>query len=469
MDKLKENVKASIHQVKNSPYFDKHPVLPKETLNETDYEFMNSLSAAVLQMRPNKLHWVLISFLVTISIFLIWANFAEVDEISRGNGVVVPSGQNQILQNLEGGIISEILIKEGDYIEKDQVLVRINNEKSTSAVASSALKALFLRAQIQRLNAELARQPFNIENKDGLEEVNEFYQNELELYQTNLRQLDSRIQILKEQLKQKQNEIEDAKQSIVHLKYSLEMITKEVEMTKPMVERGIRSQVDFLKLQREENDAKQRLQSATMSIPKLNSELSEINKKINEANEIFDSKTRETLNETISHLKELEASSSAAQDQVSRTTIRAPQNGIVQKLHINTIGGAVKPAQDLVEIVPTDSKPLVEVKIKPSDIAFIYIGQKAMLKFSAYDFSIYGGVEGQVVNISPDTITEKDDKTFYIVRIETDQNYLGSSSKPMNIIPGMTASVDIITGKKSILDYILKPILKTKQYTFTER
>lgn len=464
IDKLQE----LFYKIKKSPFFDKTPELPKTPLNERDYEFMNSLSAAVVQMRPNKLHWIIVIFTATVFLFIIWASFAKVDEIARGSGKVVPSGQNQIIQNLEGGIVSEILVKEGDFVEKDQVLIQISNEKSSSTAASHSLKILSLQAQIMRLEAELSHDSFKYPISE-IAEMNIFLENEKQLFETNQKQLKSKIQILKEQLSQKKNDLEDAKQTIEHLKFSVNAIAKEVEMTKPMVERGIRSQVDFLKLQREESDSKQKLSSALLAVPKLQSEISEIEKRIDEAYETYDAEIRAKLNETIASFKELEATSSAYEDQVSRTTVKAPSNGIVQKLHVNTIGGSIKPAQDLIELVPTDYKLLVEVKILPSDIAFIYQGQKAIIKFSAYDFSIYGGLEGHVVNISPDTITEKDEKTFYLVRIETDKNYIGTKEKPMKIIPGMVADVDIITGKKSILDYILKPILKTKQYTFSER
>lgn len=461
-------IKELFKEIKKSPFFDKTPELPKTPLNEHDYEFMNSLSAAVVQMRPNKLHWIIVIFTVTVFLFIIWASFAKVDEIARGSGKVVPSGQNQIIQNLEGGIVSDILIKEGDFVEKDQVLIQISNEKSSSTAASHTLKILSLQAQTMRLEAELSHDSFSYPISE-IAEMNIFLENEKQLFETNQKQLKSKIQILKEQLSQKKNDLEDARQTIEHLKFSVNTIAKEVEMTKPMVERGIRSQVDFLKLQREESDSKQKLSSAMLAVPKLQSEINEIEKRIDETYETYDAEVRAKLNETISSLKELEATSTAYEDQVSRTTVKSPSNGIIQKLYVNTIGGSIKPAQDLIEIVPTDYKLLVEVKILPSDIAFIYQGQKAIIKFSAYDFSIYGGLEGHVVNISPDTITEKDDKTFYLVRIETDKNYIGTKEKPMKIIPGMVADVDIITGKKSILDYILKPILKTKQYTFTER
>ena len=449
-------------------FFEKTPKISKKSLNPNDYEYMNSLSAAIIHTRPKTLHWVLMAFLVTITFFLIWASIAKIDEIARGSGKVVPNGQNQVVQNLEGGIVSEILIKEGDFVEKDQILIKISNEKSNSTAASNELKSFYLQAQIKRLESVLKKEPFVFEASDN-KDLQDFLKNENELYLTNKKQLESKIMILKEQIRQKENELKDARQTINHMKFSVDAISKEVEMTKPMVEKGIRSQVDFLKLQREQSDARQKLQSVVLSISKIDSEILEINKKIDETYQINDSETRQKLNEIITSLRDLEANSIASTDQVFRTIVKAPSNGIVQKLHINTIGGAIKPAQDLIEIVPTDYNLIVEVKILPKDIAFIYHGQKAIVKFSAYDFSIYGGLDGHVINISPDTITEKDDKTYYLVRIETEKNYIGEKDKSMKIIPGMVADVDIITGKKTILDYILKPILKTKQYTFTER
>ncbi|PKN14476.1 MAG: HlyD family type I secretion periplasmic adaptor subunit, partial [Deltaproteobacteria bacterium HGW-Deltaproteobacteria-24] len=281
-----EKVSELYKEVKQSPFFDKTPKLPKNALNQHDYEFMNSLSAAVMQMRPHRLHWVLVAFVVTIFLFIIWAAFAQIDEISRGSGKVVPSGQNQILQNLEGGIISEILIKEGDFVKQGQILMRINNEKSESTMASSTLKVFSLQAQIQRLQAELQQVPFSYEQTSN-EQMNQFLENEKRLFEINQQQLQSQVDILKEQLNQKKSQLEDSIQSKEHLEISLSMIKKEVEMTEPMVKRGIRSQVDFLKLQREENDAKQKFYSAVLNIDKTNSEIKEIENKINEVYEAY--------------------------------------------------------------------------------------------------------------------------------------------------------------------------------------
>ena len=313
VDKLNtyiDKAKELLNKIKNSPFFDKTPELPKTPLNEHVYEFMNSLSAAVVQMRPNKIHWVIVIFTMTIFLFIIWASFAKVDEIARGSGKVVPSGQNQIIQNLEGGIISDILIKEGDFVEKDQVLIQISNEKSSSTAASHNLKILSLQAQIMRLEAELSHNIFEHPISE-IAEMNIFLENEKQLFETNQKQLKSKIQILKEQLNQKKNDLEDAKQTIEHLKFSVNAIAKEAEMTKPMVERGIRSQVDFLKLQREESDSKQKLSSAMLAVPKLQSEITEIEKRIDETYETYDAEIRAKLNETVASFKELEATSVA--------------------------------------------------------------------------------------------------------------------------------------------------------------
>ena len=206
-----------------------------------------------------------------------------------------------------------------------------------------------------------------------------------------------------------------------------------------------------------------------MSIPRLESAIKEVKSNIEETRLLFQNEAKRSMNEAVAELRGIRSDSTALEDQVKRTLVRSPMKGIVQTLFVHTVGGVIKPGADIIEIVPSDQTLLVEVKVKPSDIAFIYYGQKAIAKFSAYDFSIYGGLEGKVVHISADTITDQKDNTFYTIRIKTNKNYLGSEANPLKIIPGMTVNVDIITGKKSVMDYILKPILKTKQYTFTER
>jgi len=437
-------------------------------LSARDYEFMHSLSAAVIQVTPSKLRVVLYFWVVAIVAFLTWANFAYIDEIARGDGEIVPSGENQMIQNLEGGIVQEILVKEGQDVVKGQILLKIDNQKSQSSLSTNAIKADALEAKILRLRAESTGMKFKV-RKELKKKIPLFVENEKSLYLTNQKQLKSKLNALNEQLEQKRQELSEAKSRKRHLRESLALISKEVTMTQPMVAKGIRSKIDFLKLQREENEAKEKYSAIKYTIPRLSSAIKEVKSTINETNLLFKSEAKAKLNEASTELRGYRANSTALEDQVTRTVVRSPMKGIVQKLYVHTVGGVIQPGADIVEVVPTDENLIVEVKIKPSDIAFIYYGQKAIVKFSAYDFSIYGGLNGEVILISADTIKDQKDNVFYTVRIKTNQNFLGDKHKPLKIIPGMTVNVDIITGQKSVLDYILKPILKTKQYTFSER
>lgn len=440
----------------------------KKRLTEKDYEFMNSLSSAILQVTPNRLKFVLVFWIIAIFMFLLWANFAMIDEIARGDGEIIPSGQNQMIQNLEGGIVKEILVKEGQVVIKGQVLIKIDNQKSKSSFNTNAIKVNSLEAKIIRLKSESSGKNFTA-SKKLKKLIPILVNNEKSLYLTNKKQLKFKIDVLKEQSRQKKNELSEARTEIKYLKSSLNMINEEVIMTKPMVKRGVSSKIDFLKLKREKNEIHARYLAIVQSIPRLKSAINEVNIKISEATLIFQNEAKLKMNEAVTELRSLKVNQTALEDQVIRTVVRSPMKGIVQTLFVHTLGGVIKPGDNIMEIVPSEQTLLVEVKVKPSDIAFIYFEQKAIVKFSAYDFSIYGGLDGKVMHISADTIKDKKDNVFYTVRIKTNKNYLGHIDKPLKIIPGMTVNVDIITGKKSVLDYILKPILKTKQYTFTER
>lgn len=429
---------------------------------------MQSLSGAMLQKSPRNLQIVLFFWVFAVVGFIVWASLAEIDEIARGEGEIIPSGENQMIQNLEGGIVKEILVSEGQHVEVGQLLVRIDNQKSESSYSSSETKADALQAKIIRLRAEASDSAFDV-NESLRASMPQLVANEESLYRTNTEQLKSRVNALHEQLIQRKQELSEAKAHKVHLKSSLDLITKEIRMTKPMVAKGVRSKVDFLKLQREANEIDERYNAANLSIPRLTSAIKEVKSKIKESRLLFQSEAKAEMNEAVAELRGIRANSMTFEDQVKRTLVRSPMKGIVQTLYVHTVGGVIKPGADIVEVVPSDQTLLVEVKIKPSDIAFIYYGQKAIAKFSAYDFSIYGGLEGEVVHISADTITDQKENTFYTIRIKTYKNYIGDESKPLKIIPGMTVNVDIMTGKKSVMDYLLKPILKTKQYSFTER
>jgi adhesin transport system membrane fusion protein len=469
MERMKlERIKNHINKIKSSPFFDKHQAKNSEKLKKRDLQYMDSLSQAIMQIQPQKLHWLIMAFAVCITLFVLWAALTKIDEIARGQGVVIPSGQNQMIQNLEGGIVSEILVRQGQMVSKGDVLLKISNSKSLAMKTSNTIKSQALLARIKRLQTQLSGDEFIIEQLAHDENEKLFLNNEKKLFDSNTKQLNSKIGAIEDKLIQRKSELADAKQQVKYQSSSLGMIQEEISMTEPMVKRGVKSRVEFLQLQRQENDAIQHLNSAKHSIQNLDAQISELKQNLEQVKQEFASKTQEELIAAQTEYKEIQAQLKGLSDQVNRTVVTAPQNGVVKQLFVNTIGGAIQPAEDLIELVPTDDVLLVEVKIKPSDIAFIYYDQEAIVKFSAYDFAIYGGLKAKVVNISPDTITEEKE-TYYLVRVQTERNYIERAGNELKIIPGMVADVDILTGKKSILDYILKPILKTTQYTFTER
>ena len=440
----------------------------KRKLSPEDFEFMNSLSAAIAEKAPKKMRWALYFWFVAVTLFIVWASYTEIDEITRGAGEVVPSGENQMIQNLEGGIVKEILVKVGDFVEKNQALLKIDNQKSEAQRNSAKIKELELKAKMIRLKAESEGEQF-IVGYDFEKNIPQLIHNERSLYLSRQNQISAKIRGLDDKKSQKRHELKEVRQRIIHLKRSVSLIDEEVRMMRPMVKQGVKSKITFMKLQREQNEIKVELSSAKNSIPRIEAGISEIVNNIEEAKSDFQNQAKKELNEVTAEAMRIKESSQELGDQIKRTMVRSPIKGVIQKFYIHTIGGVIKPGDDLVEIVPTDDILWLEVKIKPSDIAFVYPGQKTVVKFSAYDFAVYGSLDGEVIHISADTIKDKEENSFYTIHIKTNENHLGSKEKPLKIIPGMTVNVDIMTGKKSVMDYILKPILKARQYTFTER
>ena len=439
----------------------------KNGLSDRELEYLESLSQAVLHSTPRRSRLILYFWLLTVAIFLGWASVAKVDEIVRSQGKIVPSGENKILQNLEGGIVEEILAKEGDAVKKGDILLKIKNLKSKSELAGYLSKYNELAARVSRLRAEAKHEPLRFDPVMQKEHP-ELVAREKSLYEANVGRIEAQIETLKKQIRQKNEQLQEAKSKLKNLRHSYALIEEEVKMSRPMVEEGVKSKVDFLKLQREANAIRTEIDSVKSSLPRIRSAISEIESRIKATRLEFRSKSEKEMNEALGEMERLTEKIKAFRDSVNRTLVRSPVDGLVKKLYVNTIGGVVKPGMDLVEIVPLDKNLIAEVKVSPKDIAFIYPGQKALVKFTAYDFAIYGGLTGKVVGISPDTVTDKKDRTFYIVRIKTDKNFLFSNGKELKIIPGMVVNADIITGKRTILDYLLKPILNSKDYIFTE-
>ncbi len=436
-------------------------------LTPRDYEFINSLASAMIESSPKKIRLVIVFWAITLSVLIAWMAFAEIDEIARGSGEVIPRGENQLIQNLEGGIVEEILVNEGESVKKGDILLKIDNQKSLNTYENNQISSYALEAKILRLRAEAENKDLVVDAQTK-QKMPKIIENELSLYRSNMLRLATNKKIVSQQLYQKQQEYKESMKRLEVLQEDLRLIDEEIEIIEPLVKKGIKPQYEFLKLKREKNSIVKEYEGVKLSIPRLKSMIQEAKEKVKEIVYEHQIKSKEALNEALTKYKSTLNNNNALSDQVNRTIVRSPINGIVQKLFVHTVGGVVRPGADLVELVPTDKSLLVEVKIKPSDIAFIYKGQKAKVKFSAYQFAIYGALDGVVESISADSFKDDKDVTYFKVRIKTQKSYMERNGKHLKIIPGMTVDADIITGKKTILDYILKPILKTKQYSFSE-
>nr|WP_321258638.1 HlyD family type I secretion periplasmic adaptor subunit [uncultured Pseudodesulfovibrio sp.] len=408
------------------------------------------------------------SILLLIIIFVIWAKLAVLDEVTRGFGRVIPSQRIQEIQNLEGGILSELYVHEGQTVDKGDILCRLHNEQAASYYRDAFGKAMEHRAAIARLVAEVEdRDPvFDDELK---KEAPQLVNDQLRISRAQQQQLKIELSLLQDQYEQKQQEVSEMAGRKRQLQRSLEVALKQRNIAKPLVEKQIHSELDYLALEQRVVELRGDVEALALGIPRVKRAAKEALGRIEQRKAEFRSQALEEINERRLELNSITENLSSGGDRVTRTDVRSPVKGIVKHIMSNTLGGVIRPGESIMEVVPLDDTLLVEAEIKPSDIAFLHPGQKAQVKITAYDFSIYGGLEGTVENISADTIEDEKGENHYLVKVRTKQNAIVYRGQRLPIIPGMTAGVDVLTGKKSVLDYLLKPILKAKQNALRER
>ncbi|ROM66179.1 hemolysin secretion protein D [Pseudomonas brassicacearum] len=410
--------------------------------------------------------WGIIGFFVFLGV---WANFAVLDEVTKGDGKAIPSSKIQKIQNLEGGIVAELFVKEGQIVEAGAPLIRLDDTRFVSNVGETEADRQAMLLRVERLSAEVDDRPLNFP-ADVLKAVPRQAASEESLYLSRRQQLHDEIGGLQEQLIQRQQELREFISKQAQYRSGLALQRQEINMSEPLVAQGAVSPVEVLRLKRGEVETRGQLDATTLAIPRAESAIKEVQRKIDETRGKFRSEALTQLNEARTDLNKAQATGKALEDRVSRTLVTSPVRGIVNKLLVNTIGGVIQPGSDLVEIVPLDDTILVEAKIRPQDIAFLHPGQDATVKFTAYDYTIYGGLKAKLEQIGADTITDEDKKTtYYIIKLRTERSHLGTDEKPLLIIPGMVASVDIITGKKTVLSYLLKPIIKARSEALHER
>ncbi len=429
----------------------------------------NEVNKALLDDAPRVVRvtlWAIFAFFIAM---ILWASLASIDEVTRGEGRAIPSSRLQKVQNLEGGIVAEVFVHEGEVVKAGAPLLRLDDTQFRSNAGETQADRLALQARIQRLTAQLNDASTLTLAPEIVQQAPDIANGEMELFASVNKRIQSELAGLNEQLVQKKQELLDFQGKASQYRRSLGLQQQEVSMSEPLVAKGAISKVEVLRLRRGVVETQGQLDSVTLAIPRAEAAIKEIESKVSETRGRYRSEALGQLNEARTDLSKIEASGKAITDRVNRTLVTSPVRGVVQQLLVNTIGGVIQPGNDLVEIVPLDDKLLVEAKIRPQDIAFLRPGQEATVKFTAYDYTIYGGLKGTLEQISPDTVTDKDGKSFYIIRLRTDKNHLGTDEKPLLIIPGMVASVDIITGKKTMMAYLLKPILRAKAEAFRER
>lgn len=401
----------------------------ENNVKSKDLDLINDLNAALQKEKHSGQFIVIILFFILMIVFVIWAYNSPVEEVTRGNGNIIPSSREQVIQSLDPGIVTEIMVKEGDMVEKDQILMKLDDTRSSAVLRESEAKVTNLEATIARLKAEAYGTKLSFPDSVSPE----LRRREIAAYK-------ARRQVMVD--------------AINGLSQSKAALDREIAITAPLVSEGYVSEVELLRMRRDSADL------ATQ---------------ISERRNRYKADANNELLQAESELAQSKENVAMRADPVERSQIRAPMRGIVKGIKVTTIGGVVNAGEDIMQIVPVDDKLLVEAYIRPQDIAFIRAGQPALVKVSAYDYSIYGGLEGKVTLVGADTVSNSmqnrandlkldPNQVYYRVLVQTENNSLkDKNGKPMPIIPGMVATVDIKTGEKTIFQYLIKPITRMKQ------
>jgi len=406
-------------------------------------------------------------YLVSIVLFLlvVWSYFAEIDEVAKGDGKVIPSQQLQVLQSYDGGIVQDILVTEGQTVKAGQVLLKVDPTRFLSSLEENTTQFAALAAKVQRLSALTQGKALRF-NKELQAQAPSIVENERKLYNSNLAELDEVAAGSDSRIMQRRQDVEEERANLSQYQNVLSLTRKELSVTKPLLASGADSEIEILRLERQVVELEGNITKSKVAIERGLIAIEEEIIKKEESRLRLVNRWNQELTDATGEMATLQQSQTSLEDVVSQADIRSPINGTVQRLLINTVGGVITPGSAVVELVPQDDQLIVEAKVSPKDIAFIRQGQPAILKFSAYDFTIYGGMSAEVQHISADAITNDKDETYYLVRLETKRSIADES---LDILPGMIVQVDILTGKKTVLNYILSPLFNVTASALRER
>ncbi|WP_438994720.1 HlyD family type I secretion periplasmic adaptor subunit [Pseudemcibacter sp.] len=401
-------------------------------------------------------------------LFILWASLSELDEVTRASGRIVPSKQIQIIQNLEGGIVKEILVRQGDKVKAGDVLVKLDRTQFDAEFNRNEEEFLSLEATIARLKAESNFEEPVFDEK-LMAEQEYMVSRELNLFNARKAEFDASINSIAARLKQIEQELIETEVSLVSARSASALADREVELLKPLVERGIEPQMELVRAEQRKIEASGDSRIAELGIEKAKKSVEEVNLQIEAERQKFRASALMEQNEAETNRNQLVDSLPALSDRVNRTDVLAPTDGIINQVMVSTLGGIVDSGMPIVELVPLDDTLLVEAEVQPQDIAFLRPGQDARVKLTAYDFARYGALEGRVENISADAILNDQEQYVYVIQVRTEENSLPSDDGNLPILPGMVAEVDILNGKKSIMRYLMNPVLKLQEKAFRER
>ena len=439
------------------------PWIKDESTSSFDWE--QDARRAYFDQQPLRARAILYAVVVTMICLIAWSALAKIDEVTRGQGKVIPSRQVQVIQSQDGGVVTELLVREGDFVEEEQLLVRLDQTRSQSSFRENRAEFQALSVKASRLRA-LVEKTELVPDPALAEAVPKIVAEEIALMVLRRSELTLALEIAQAQLVQRGEELVELTAREAQAARSLELANRELTITRPMVASGAVSEVEILRLEREVNELSGERQQADAQMHRIESSIVEAQSKLSSVEVEFNNEVREELADTLSRINSLRETGEGLSDRVRGTEIRSPVKGTIKQLYFYTIGGVVLPGKEIIEIVPADDTLFLEVRIRPKDIAFMVPGQEALVKFTAYDFVVYGGLKGVVEHIGADTVMDEEGNPFYEVIVRTIKSSL-ASDKP--IIPGMVVEVDILTGKKTVLAYLMKPILRAKQYAMTER
>ncbi|NIA72021.1 HlyD family type I secretion periplasmic adaptor subunit [Pelagibius litoralis] len=434
-----------------------------------DLDYMPDVHAATRQRGRRFAYILTLMSVAFFAVMGIWAHNAVLDEVTRGEGTIIPSSKTQVIQNLEGGILSEILVREGDIVEAGDVLARIENTIATANLEDAQSQYLSLQATEARLVAELDEKEEITFPETVLDQAPIVASDQKRFFNARKRQLAAQVSVLESQATQRKQEVAEMGSRRRQLEQSLRLAREELAITAPLVKKGVMPRIDLIRIDRQVADLEGEIRTIRTAIPRLQAAQKEAEQRIEEMVLTTKTEASDELNGIRAEIKSISQSLFAGQDRVTRTSVQSRVRGTVKNLKRTTVGGVIQPGEDIMEIVPLDDTLLVEAQVRPADIAFLRPGQNAIIKVSAYDFSVYGGLSAALERISADTIKDEEGESFYRVYLRTEDSQLLRNGEVLPIIPGMTVTAEILTGEKSVLDYLLKPILKAKGSALRER